>query len=726
MSPTEQRLALRDMGYSPIPCRGKVPNMPGWQCKVRRSDDEIRGMAGANTGLLAYETPAIDLDVNNPFAADRLEELAREHFDDGGTILTRVGRAPRRALILRCEEPFAKMVAVFRDANGASHKIEILGDGQQFVAFGVHPDTGVPYTYSHEATPLNTPRADLAEITEEQGRTFLNRAAALLLEEFVMERVDDMPAGDAPETSREPVDADRDLAEMRFGGGIVNGVNWTQLRCTGSLLRNGVTVDCVVDTVLDATRAAVADNPDCAGWDWDAERVTVEGMCYRLINDNPELSVVLPDKFRDEFEEAVAAGGTPKVTYRRGAGWHLRAYKPKPDLHVVGGTDTPPPRAASLVIDATPFRRFDPYTLPRREWLYGKHYQAGIVTATIGQGGIGKSSLGLVEILAMCTGRDLLGEQPTVRARAWYHNADEDDEIYRRLAAALQHYDISQDDLEDWLHVTSGVSMPIKVTKAGTGGLRIDSASVEAVIRTIARYEINVAIFDPLVATHTATENISGEMDQVVREFSRIADATDCAIDIVHHTRKPAAGQEEFSVMDSRGAGAIVDAVRSARVLNVMSKSEADRAGIDEVDRRYHFRLDKGKANMAPPAAARWYKFSSLDIPNGDNVGVVTAWAYPGQDDTSPASEEAGHAAEKVFLALLARFTREGRGVGANKGVNYAPLLFSKEKEAKTAKVGRDALEAAMRRLFERNVIRVETTGTGGKAVNRLVEVGTR
>ena len=65
-------------------------------------------------------------------------------------------------------------------------------------------------------------------------------------------------------------------------------------------------------------------------------------------------------------------------------------------------------------------------------------------------------------------------------------------------------------------------------------------------------------------------------MDQVCREFARIANVTNCSTDLVHHTRKPAPGQEELSVTDSRGAGAVKDAVRSMRVLNTMTKTEAE------------------------------------------------------------------------------------------------------------------------------------------------------
>ena len=253
------------------------------------------------------------------------------------------------------------------------------------------------------------------------------------------------------------------------------------------------------------------------------------------------------------------------------------------------GNDGPHDRAGAasskpdkVAIEATPFKRFDPSKLPAREWLYGGHYQRGIITATVGPGGSGKSSADLVELIAMCTGRNLLGEQPLIRCRAWYHNAEDGtEEIYRRIAAVCQHYSIDQAELEGWLFVTSGITMPIRIATARTGRAVIEAATASAIIQTIATNEIGVVSFDPLVATHGATENATGEMDMVIREFARIANVTDCAVEIVHHTRKPAPGQEELGVMDSRGAVAIINAVRSARVLNTMSKAEADKAGVD-------------------------------------------------------------------------------------------------------------------------------------------------
>ena len=80
----------------------------------------------------------------------------------------------------------------------------------------------------------------------------------------------------------------------------------------------------------------------------------------------------------------------------------------------------------------------------------------------------------------------------------------------------------------------------------------------------------------------------------------------------------------------ARGAVALVDAARSARVLRRMEKDEAESAGIPEDERRRYVRSDDAKANLAPPAGrSEWIKLESYELPNGDNVGVVVPWAWP-------------------------------------------------------------------------------------------------
>ena len=190
---------------------------------------------------------------------------------------------------------------------------------------------------------------------------------------------------------------------------------------------------------------------------------------------------------------------------------------------------------------------------------------------------MGKSSLDMVEAIAMATCRNLLGEQPEERLRVWYHNGEDPrDEIDRRLAAICQHYKIPQEELQGWLWTTSGTEFPLRVAK-GYANLEIDAALVRQISAAIGDNQIDVAGFDPLVTLHSVSEMDSGKMDAVIRLFAGIADENDAAIELAHHVRKPAAGTAaDYDVHDIRGVAAITDAVRAARILNRMNEKDAE------------------------------------------------------------------------------------------------------------------------------------------------------
>ena len=331
-----------------------------------------------------------------------------------------------------------------------------------------------------------------------------------------------------------------------------------------------------------------------------------------------------------------------------------------------------------------PFVPFDPATLPPRAWLYAKHYQRRTVSLTAGPGGMGKSSLVLVECVAMATARNLLGEQPTERLKVWIHNGEDPmEEIHRRLAAICQYYGIPQEELQGQLWITSGNEFPLRVAK-GYANLEIDAALVQQISRAIGDNGIDVAAFDPLVTLHSVSEGDPAKMDAVIRLFAGIADEHNASIELNHHVRKPAAGTDaDHDVHDIRGVMAITDAVRAARVLNRMSKADAENAGLDEIARLSHFRVDKAKGNYSPARAATWRRFVSVDLPNTDSVGVVAPWDFPGQGTQTPEKAAADQQAEHVFLQLLDKFLARGVNVSANTGPNYAPAKFAAEREAK-------------------------------------------
>jgi hypothetical protein len=81
---------------------------------------------------------------------------------------------------------------------------------------------------------------------------------------------------------------------------------------------------------------------------------------------------------------------------------------PKTNGHKAGAECKAQTNAAPIA--ATPFSSLDPITIPRRQFLYGRHLIRQFVSTTVAPGGIGKSSLGIAE--ALCSGGSALWAHP--------------------------------------------------------------------------------------------------------------------------------------------------------------------------------------------------------------------------------------------------------------------------------------------------------------------------
>jgi hypothetical protein len=159
MTPYEVRLAMLANGYTPIPLDGKKPMLNNWQNTVAAKEVVERwGNAGPNTGMLTAATPVLDIDILDEHAAQIVEAAARLYLEDKGQILIRIGLAPKRAILLRTNHPFRKIIRKLTAPDGTVHKIEVLGDGQQLAVAGAHPDTGKPYVWQGGRSPANTTR----------------------------------------------------------------------------------------------------------------------------------------------------------------------------------------------------------------------------------------------------------------------------------------------------------------------------------------------------------------------------------------------------------------------------------------------------------------------------------------------------------------------------------------------------------------------------------------
>ena len=298
------------------------------------------------------------------------------------------------------------------------------------------------------------------------------------------------------------------------------------------------------------------------------------------------------------------------------------------------GPDEPPlypyeEPEARPVLDATQFVWRDPADIPARQWLYGRHLIRKFLSLDIAAGGIGKSSLKAVEALAMTTGRDLLGKEVHGGPlNVWLYNLeDPDEETERRLHAAAIRFGIRPEEVGGRLFVNSGRDQPLVIAEETDAGARIMRPVVNALVDTMQRRSIDVLTVDPFVSSHMVSENDNRAIDMVAKEWSRVADVCNCSINLVHHVRK--SNGTEVSAESSRGAISLIGAARSVIVYNRMTKEEGERAGIEPRLRGFYFRTQNDKANLAPPEGADWHRMNSVDLPNGDQVGVACPWQWP-------------------------------------------------------------------------------------------------
>jgi hypothetical protein len=388
-------------------------------------------------------------------------------------------------------------------------------------------------------------------------------------------------------------------------------------------------------------------------------------------------------------------------------------------------TASPNPTASNRpLIVATPFILPDPASIPRRQFLYDRHLIRKYISATVAPGGVGKTSLLTATTLALSTGRQLLGKWVSGPLRAWYWNGEDPrEEMERRFAAACLHYGIGSGDVADRMFLDSGRETPIKVARLERGEIKVAVPTVDALEATISSNCIDVLIIDPFVETHGVAENDNPAINAVARQFAHIADATGCAVELVHHVRKGLSGQStEFSIEDARGAGSLIAAVRHGQVINRMTKEQAQQLDIDNAG--LYFSVTAGKANLVPPVeAADWYQLVDVALPNGhlggpgDQVGVVVPWKYPNPFDDLTTADLA-----KVQKAIAAADWKESSQAKTWAGVAVADVLGLdvSDPAAKTK------VKALLRTWIEKGALKIVRKLDESRHERPFIEVGER
>jgi RecA-family ATPase len=234
-----------------------------------------------------------------------------------------------------------------------------------------------------------------------------------------------------------------------------------------------------------------------------------------------------------------------------------------------------------------------------------------------------------LESLCIPTGKSLLGEAVHERCNVWVINLEDPlEEMQRRYAATMLHYGIAAEEVRGRLFLDAGRSLNMVFANQGREGTEVNDEMLDYMAKMIKQNNIGVMFIDPWVGANMINENDNVAMNAAVSAVRSVCDETDCAAGLVHHIRK---GNGDEATVDSvRGAGSLIGAARAARVINKISAEDAQKLGVSEDESLGIFRVDDGKANLAPPAAKAVYRrMVGVQLPNMEYVGVATEYAMP-------------------------------------------------------------------------------------------------
>ena len=137
-------------GYRIVPIRRgcKAPiGITGWT-QINADLNQLGQWASAGfegVGVLTRDNPGVDIDILDEEVSQSLVTRVQEKFPGG---LIRVGKSPKTLIAYRTTTPFKKVRScTYEDQFGDQHAVEILGYGQQYVAYAEHPDALRPYTW---------------------------------------------------------------------------------------------------------------------------------------------------------------------------------------------------------------------------------------------------------------------------------------------------------------------------------------------------------------------------------------------------------------------------------------------------------------------------------------------------------------------------------------------------------------------------------------------------
>jgi RecA-family ATPase len=354
--------------------------------------------------------------------------------------------------------------------------------------------------------------------------------------------------------------------------------------------------------------------------------------------------------------------------------------------------EAPPPLSYISMSD------WDSEPVPEHEWTVFNKIPRRQCVLFSGEGSVGKSTEGLHLCAAHVLGRDCWSSMPE-RGPAIYIDAEDDDKIiHRRLAAITKHYEVTFSDLiKGGLHLISLVGQDAVLAAGNRGGKIVPTPLYGRLLEAAGDIKPVEMVIASSANVFAGSEIDRSQVQQFVSLLTRLAIAADGSIVLISHPSLT-------GINNDSGLSGNTQWHNSVRARVYMKGIKPEEGEQPDTDLR---ELVFKKNNYGPVSESLILRYQ-----NGLYLPVA------GMSSLGQAAQELK--TNEIFLRLLRRFTAANRFVSAKPSANYAPALFAKEDEAKTAAISSKLLEAAMRRLFKAGTIWNEPCGRPSRPSFRI------
>jgi hypothetical protein len=633
-APISERSSLFDRVGTTQDARGKSPgvkgrdgNWRGFDWIPHEADERDYGRwhaMGAGVGVrTGAGLVAIDADTLDEACAIIVRDAIREAI---GETPIRVGRSPKALYLVRCDLPVQYQRIEFgplTDKGNRAWRVELLTDSRQFVAEGIHPQTGRPY---HWPKPI-VPFAQLPAVQPGDLTALLTTLSGRLPDcgpvkkEGGAASVDQASLRGDPATVRKAVAAIPNASE--------------HFPSRESYLAIGF-----------AIKAAVADETEALD--------IFEDWCARWTDGENDPDVVRADWSRMKgpfrrgarwlYEQAEALGNG---AFSIGEVWldNLDApANPFAALEVVTATEAHTQNSVPEPIKWVRPREWEGVEPPEREWDVVGWVPRYEVTLLYGDGGIGKTLAVHQLATAFAAGVPWLGQETKRRRVMCFFCEDSSEELLRRQIDINRALGVTWAEIDERLRIASRKYLDnlFILWDRHTGAMK-RQAVWQQLLDDARAFGAEVLIVDTIADTYGGSEIDRGQVNAFVKScLGRLAKEINGSVIALGHPSLSG----KTSGSGTSGSTAWSNAVRSRMYLRY--PKGVDKGNIREIEGM--------KLNYGPKGALlklRWeagaFSLMASSTPAGAGAAGATGEAAGRRP---PAGSVEGAARDAVIAAL--------------------------------------------------------------------------